>query len=78
MYLSITTSVTNLESFFYQTFFSTKGITCINLSIFQFDMKIPTLIAGLIPTLSRSVDKNIWPSVMEIILVGIKAETFPD
>ena len=39
------------------------------------DTEIPTLIAGLIPELKRSVSRNICPSVIEITLVGMKAET---
>ncbi|KAK8564753.1 hypothetical protein V6N13_019909 [Hibiscus sabdariffa] len=42
------------------------------------ETEIPTLIAVLIPALNRSVDKKICPSVMEITLVGIYAETSPD
>ena len=34
--------------------------------------------AGRIPALNRSADKNICPSVMEITLVGIYAETSHD
>jgi len=37
----------------------------------------PTLIAGLIPWLKSSVSKKIWPSVIEITLVGINADTSP-
>ena len=35
----------------------------------------PTSIAGLIPELKSSVSKNICPSVIEITLVGIYADT---
>ena len=35
----------------------------------------PTLTAGRIPWLKSSVSKNIWPSVIEITLVGINALT---
>ncbi|RWR98017.1 photosystem II protein I chloroplast [Cinnamomum micranthum f. kanehirae] len=35
------------------------------------ETEIPTLMAGRIPALNRSADKNICPSVMEITLVGI-------
>ena len=41
------------------------------------DTDKPTLIAGLIPWLKSSVSKNIWPSVIEITLVGINADTSP-
>ena len=37
----------------------------------------PTLIAGLIPWLNKSVSRNICPSVIEITFVGINAETSP-
>ena len=31
--------------------------------------------AGLMPELKRSVSKKIWPSVIDMTLVGINAET---
>ena len=37
----------------------------------------PTLIAGLTPELNKFVSRKIWPSVIEITLVGIYAETSP-
>ena len=33
--------------------------------------ELPTLMAGRIPELNRSVSKKTWPSVMEITLVGM-------
>ena len=39
------------------------------------DTEIPTLIAGLIPELNKSVSKKICPSVIDITFVGINAET---
>ena len=41
------------------------------------DTEIPALIAGRTPALKRSVSRKIWPSVIEITLVGTKAETSP-
>ena len=41
------------------------------------DTDKPTFIAGLIPWLNNSVSRNICPSVIEITLVGINAETSP-
>ena len=41
------------------------------------DTEIPTLIAGRIPELNKSVSKKICPSVIEITFVGIYAETSP-
>ncbi len=41
------------------------------------DTEIPALIAGRIPALNRSVSRKIWPSVIEITLVGTKADTSP-
>src|SRR3546814_17578160 len=35
----------------------------------------PTLIAGRMPALNRLVSRKIWPSVIEITLVGMYAET---
>ena len=37
----------------------------------------PALMAGRIPALNRSVSRKIWPSVMEMTLVGTKADTSP-
>jgi len=37
----------------------------------------PTLTAGRMPELKRSVSRKIWPSVMEMTLVGMYAETSP-
>ena len=37
----------------------------------------PTLTAGLIPWLNNSVSKKICPSVIEMTLVGMYAETSP-
>ena len=33
--------------------------------------ELPTLMAGRMPELNRSVSKKTWPSVMEITLVGM-------
>src|SRR5690606_41983238 len=41
------------------------------------DTEIPTLIAGRTPELNKSPSKKICPSVMEITLVGIYADTSP-
>ena len=41
------------------------------------DTDRPTLTAGRIPSKNRSLSRKIWPSVMEITLVGIYAETSP-
>ena len=41
------------------------------------DTERPGSIAGLMPELKRSVSRNIWPSVIEITLVGTKADTSP-
>ena len=41
------------------------------------DTEIPALMAGRIPALKRSVSRKIWPSVIEITLVGTNAETSP-
>lgn len=35
------------------------------------DTEMPTEMAGLTPLLKRSVSKNIWPSVMDMTLVGM-------
>ena len=41
------------------------------------ETEIPTLIAGRTPEWKRSVSRKIWPSVMEMTLVGMYAETSP-
>ena len=41
------------------------------------DTEIPALIAGRMPALKRSVSRKIWPSVIEITLVGTNAVTSP-
>lgn len=41
------------------------------------DTDKPTLIAGLIPLKNNSDSKKIYPSVIEITLVGIQADTSP-
>jgi hypothetical protein len=41
------------------------------------DTEIPALMAGRIPALNRSVSRKIWPSVIEITLVGTNADTSP-
>ena len=41
------------------------------------ETEMPTSTAGLIPELNISVSRKICPSVMEITLVGIYAETSP-
>ncbi len=41
------------------------------------DTEMPALIAGRMPALNRSVSRKIWPSVIEITLVGTKAVTSP-
>ena len=33
--------------------------------------ELPTLMAGRMPELNRSVSKKTWPSVMEMTLVGM-------
>ena len=38
---------------------------------------MPTLMAGRTPELNRSVSRKIWPSVIEMTLVGMYAETSP-
>ena len=35
------------------------------------DTEMPALMAGRMPALNRSVSRKIWPSVMEMTLVGI-------
>ena len=41
------------------------------------DTEMPALIAGRMPALKRSVSRKIWPSVIEITLVGTNAVTSP-
>ncbi len=41
------------------------------------ETEIPALIAGRMPELNNDVSKKIWPSVIEITLVGTKADTSP-
>ena len=41
------------------------------------DTETPGLIAGIIPALKSSVSRNICPSVIEMTLVGMYAETSP-
>ena len=41
------------------------------------DTDSPGLIAGRRPALKRSVSRMIWPSVMEMTLVGMNADTSP-
>ena len=41
------------------------------------DTEMPALIAGRMPALKRSVSRKIWPSVIEITLVGTNADTSP-
>ena len=41
------------------------------------DTEIPAFMAGRIPALNMSVSRKIWPSVIEITLVGTKADTSP-
>ena len=41
------------------------------------DTETPALMAGRMPALNRSVSRKIWPSVIEITLVGTKADTSP-
>ena len=41
------------------------------------ETEMPTLMAGRTPELKRSVSRKIWPSVMEMTLVGMYAETSP-
>jgi hypothetical protein len=35
------------------------------------DTEMPTLTAGRTPALNRSVSRKIWPSVIEMTLVGM-------
>jgi len=35
------------------------------------DTEVPTFMAGRTPELNRSMSKKIWPSVMEMTVVGI-------
>ena len=39
------------------------------------DTEMPTLIAGRTPWLNRSDSRKTWPSVIEMTLVGMYAET---
>src|SRR5690606_39755770 len=41
------------------------------------DTDRPAFMAGRIPALNKLVSRKIWPSVMEITLVGTKADTSP-
>jgi hypothetical protein len=41
------------------------------------DTEMPAFMAGRMPALNRSVSRKIWPSVIEITLVGTNAETSP-
>src|SRR5438045_2314428 len=41
------------------------------------DTETPAFTAGRMPALNRSVSRKIWPSVIEITLVGTNAETSP-
>ena len=41
------------------------------------DTDRPTLIAGRMPAKNRSVSRKIWPSVIEMTLVGMYADTSP-
>ena len=41
------------------------------------DTEMPTSTAGRTPDLNRSSWRKIWPSVIEITLVGMKAATSP-
>jgi hypothetical protein len=41
------------------------------------DTEMPTSTAGRMPDLNRSSWRKIWPSVIEITLVGMYAETSP-
>ena len=41
------------------------------------DTEMPAFMAGRMPALNRSVSRKIWPSVIEITLVGTKAVTSP-
>ncbi len=41
------------------------------------DTEMPALMAGRMPALNSDVSRKIWPSVIEITLVGTKAETSP-
>jgi hypothetical protein len=38
---------------------------------------MPALMAGRMPELNKSVSRKIWPSVIEITLVGTNAVTSP-
>ena len=41
------------------------------------DTEMPALMAGRMPALNSEVSRKIWPSVIEITLVGTKADTSP-
>ena len=41
------------------------------------DTEMPGLMAGRMPELKRSTSRKIWPSVIEMTLVGTKAEMSP-
>ena len=41
------------------------------------DTELPTLMAGRTPWLNRSDSRKIWPSVIEMTLVGMYAEKSP-
>ena len=41
------------------------------------DTEMPAFMAGRMPALNRSVSRKIWPSVIEITLVGTNAVTSP-
>ena len=41
------------------------------------DTEMPALMAGRMPALKSEVSRKIWPSVIEITLVGTNAETSP-
>ena len=41
------------------------------------DTEMPALMAGRMPALNSVVSRKIWPSVIEITLVGTKADTSP-
>ena len=41
------------------------------------ETEMPTLMAGRTPALKRFDSRKIWPSVIEITLVGMYAETSP-
>ena len=41
------------------------------------DTEMPAFMAGRMPALNRSVSRKIWPSVIEMTLVGTNAVTSP-